>query len=207
MGRIKSTPAPSGDKKKRLLFHQRLSSFSVFIFSFFPSLAPLAHSRLSFQRQKQSLLFSQKGGGGGFVSLFSREHERLKWSQYADIGLNSGYGSALYSLFLRHRVHMHVCLCVSHSVLVHAVLIDGYWIGYYSLNVDIVQERQSMISYFRARGRKDNFMYCMRIPTPVMELVNTGYALSCTSLPHSSVTHSTALSACSARREAPAGLH
>ena len=52
-----------------------------------------------------------------------------------------------------------------------------------------------------------NFMYCMHIPSPVMELVNTGYALSCTSLPHSSVTHSTALSACSARQEAPAGPH
>lgn len=52
-----------------------------------------------------------------------------------------------------------------------------------------------------------NFMHCMHVPAPVTVLVNTSYTLSCTSLPHSSVTHLTALSACSARREAPAGLH
>lgn len=52
-----------------------------------------------------------------------------------------------------------------------------------------------------------NFMYYIHIPSPMMGLVNTGYALSCTFLPHSFVTHSTALSACSARQEAPEGPH
>ncbi len=116
---------------------------------------------------------------------------------------------------------MLICLCmgkwVNGAFFVHATLIEGFWNRYYSSYLDIVQERYSMIRYFAEDGgntvlmsvdcKSVNFMFCIHIPTPVMELVNTGYALSCTSLPHSSVTHSTALSTCSARREAPAGLH
>lgn len=79
MGRIKSTQAPTGDEKKRLLLYQHLSSFAFFSFFFSFCLfisfrlcyllsvfaSPLKHllsiQRRSFQREKQSFLFNQKG--------------------------------------------------------------------------------------------------------------------------------------------------
>lgn len=121
MGRIKSTPAPTGDEKKRLLLHQHLSSFSsffsVYIFSLFPSFLPSPFKRLlSVQHMsfsKEETIISLQSQGERWISLFCREHERLKWSQYADIGLNSGYGSALQSL----------CIC------------DSAWTRLYVLHV------------------------------------------------------------------------
>lgn len=58
----------------------------------------------------------------------------------------------LYSLsvFVRWCVHILVCLCVvSSTVFVNAPQIDGYWIGYYSLDLDIAEERKSMTLCFK----------------------------------------------------------
>lgn len=197
--------------------------FSVYIFSLLPSfLLPFKHllsaQHMSFS--KAETIVSLQSEGDSWISLFWREHERLKWSQYADIGLNSGYGSALQSLCICVGVwtRLYVLRVRSSTVFfIHAALIEG--IGWHiTARIKILHRRDWAWYSILAKGEGGEkieilvlliaylWILCTVCPS-VMELVNTGYALSCTALPHSSVTHSTALSACSARREAPAGLH
>lgn len=201
-----------------LLIHLFYPSFFSTLYPSFllPSHSSSLHDICFFQRQKQSFLFNQKERAGSHYF----EENMKDWCSYSMLILAWTLAkAALYSLSVL-CLCAHACMLVlvsSSTAFVHAVLIDGYWIGYYSFDFDIMQERWSIIQYFLRRKKNwilssadsisVNGMYCLYIPEPVMVLVNTGYALSCISLPRSSVTQLTALSACSARWESPAGLH
>lgn len=138
MGRIKSTPAPTGDEKETFLFSVlpsitfTLAFFFSFLFLFFfffspfhPPLPPFLHLFLhtfplpcviqcmSFQRQKQSVLLYQKGRAGSHYC----EGNMKGWSGHSMLILDRKEAMAvLYSLseFVCVCAHacMLVCLCM-----------------------------------------------------------------------------------------------
>lgn len=188
-----------------------LSFLAGFYLSYFPFTHLLSIQHMFFQRQKQSFLFNQKRRAG------SRYFERnMKgWSGHSMLILDWTVAMAvLYSLSV--FVCTWMCLWQVALLVFSSMQFQETWIlqlGFRHCGVEIAltilekgrEEKNRILSSVDCISM--NFMYWMHIPTPVMELVNTGYVLNCTSLPHSSVTHSTAPSACSARQEAPAGPH
>lgn len=124
-----------------------------YLLSFLPSLA----HHTSFQRQKQSFLFNQKGELDLVIlkRTWKAEVVTVCW-YWIEQWLWQCFIVSEFVLVCAHaRMSVRV---VSSAVFVHSALIDGYWIGYYSLDLDIAQ-RDRIWYHILQRGREEKIEF------------------------------------------------
>lgn len=157
---------------------------------------------MSVQRQKQSFLFNQ---------------EERAWSHYFEENMKdwSGYSRPIldWTVWLWPWFILYFASARAHAWMsMHVLVLSVCWVlcrkGCLQCSVSEGEEKKYLLRFLLIA-----FLWTLSTITSTSLCTRhvawrcTGYAHSCTSLPHSSVTHLTALSARSTRQEAPAGLH
>lgn len=162
VGRIKSTTAPTRDEKKRLLFHQYL--WSCFQFLSFHSFRLCCF--LSFRLPSQIVrLFKGRNNHSSSIRRGELDLVILKRTWKNEVVTVCWYGieqwlwqCLIVFVFVLVCAHDAMSVRVVSSTFVHAVLIDGYWIGYYSLDLDIVW-RDRVWYRILQRGREEKIEF------------------------------------------------